>query len=148
MRNSCVAMVSGAGRYQRCGFQSSADIPSDPQRDQRLIFGRAGEVLGQVVVAVQGGVPSPWRRKKWRATTPSVHLGVPDSSSVISGNGGIWQQLGWRTVCVISTPSAHTFFLMRILSACLSQPVATVVLQVTVSSSRIDFAPIRGSRTT
>ena len=37
---------------------------------------------------------------------------------------------------------------MRTLSACLSQPVVTVVLQVTVISPRIDFTHTRGSSTT
>ena len=37
---------------------------------------------------------------------------------------------------------------MRTLSACLSQPVVTVVLQVTVISSRIDFTHTRGSSAT
>ena len=73
-----------------------------------------------------------------------------ESLSVISRNGGIWQQLGWSTVCVISTPTAPHVFLMRILSACLSQPVVTVVLQVTVILSRNDndFTHMRGSSTT
>ena len=76
--------------------------------------------------------------KKWRATTPSIHLGVPDSFSVIPGNGGIWQQLGWNTVCVTSTPTAHTFFSCAFCQRpCPS--LLSVVLQVTVISSRIDF---------
>ena len=79
---------------------------------QRLIFGRLARYGGRWWGS------SPGRRskslsetgKKWRATTPSIHLGVLDSLSVAPSNGGIWQQLGWRTVCVTSTPTAHTFF--------------------------------------
>ena len=50
-------------------------------------------------------------------------------------------------VCNKQTYRAHVF-LMRTLSACLSQPVVTIVLQVTVISSRIDFTHTRGSSTT
>ena len=49
--------------------------------------------------------------------------------------------------CNKYTYRAHVF-LMRTLSACLSQPVVPVVLQVTVISSRIDFTHMCGSSTT
>ena len=95
-----VVSLSGAGGYQRCGFQSV----------RRYTFWRG--------TGAGGGGSSPGRRskslsetgKKWRATTPSIHLGVLDSLSVTPGDGRIWQQLGWKTVCVTSTPTAHTFF--------------------------------------
>ena len=56
----------------------------------------------------------------------------------------VWRQaVAWE-------PFDHTYrahvFLMRTLSACLCQPVVTVVLQVTVILSRIDFTHTRGSR--
>ena len=47
--------------------------------------------------------------------------------------------------CNKYTHRAHVF-LMRTMSACLSQPVVTVVLQVTVILSRMDKSHTRGSR--
>ena len=97
------------------------DIPSDIKETEAHLR-TAGEVLGAGGgVPVQGGVPSPWRRKKWRATTPSIHLDVPDSLSVTLGNGGIWQQLGWSTVCVTSTRTtrfSHAPFVSVLVPAC------------------------------
>ena len=112
VRNSCVAMVSGAARVPKVWFPVRPKIFLLTSKRQRLIFGR----LPRYGVRWWGS--SPGRRpkslsetgKKWRATTPSIHLGVPDSLFVTPGNGGIWQQLGWSTVCVTRTPTAHTLF--------------------------------------
>ena len=100
VRNSCVAMVSGAGRVPKVWFPVRPKIYVLTSKRQRLIFGRLARYGSRWWGC------SPGRRskslsetgKKWRPTTPSIHLGVPDSLSVISGNGGIWQQFGWSTV--------------------------------------------------
>ena len=101
----CTTVVSPWCQVQegcrRCGFQSVRRYNLLTSKRQRLIFGRLTRYGSRWLGS------SPGRR---RATTPSIHLGVPDSLSVTPGNGGIWQQLGWSTVCVTSTPTAHTFF--------------------------------------
>ena len=57
--------------------------------------------------------------------------------------------IDWRgRVCAISTPTAHTFFSCACCQRVLTQPVVTVVLQVPVISSRINFTHMRGSSTT
>ena len=131
-------------------FSPSEDIPSDLKETEAHLR-TAAEVRES-----GGWGSSPGRRskslsetgKKRRATTPSIHLGVPDSFSVTPGNGGIWpSKLGWRTVCVTSTRTTSFFscaFCQRACPSLLSQ----LSLQVTVISSRIDFTHLRGSSTT
>ena len=60
--------------------------------------------------------------------------------SIPSGKNGRCSKIieNSQVRCVTRTPTAHTFFLMRILSACLSQTVVTVVQEHTATRSRTD----------
>ena len=142
-RNSCVAMVSGAGGVPKVWFPVRPKIHLLTSKRQRLILGRLARYGSRWWGSSSGRRSKSLSEtgKKRRATTLSIHLGVPNSLSVTPGNGGIWQQLGWSTVCETSTPTAHTLFSCAFcLRAC--------PLQVTVISSSIDFKHMRGSSTT